>query len=148
MKLVDANVLLYAVNVDARHHERSRTWLDGALSGADTVAFSWVALLAFIRLTTKVGLFPSPLRVDDAMDRVDAWLAAPPAVIVEPTPAHPRIMRQLLDQVGTGGNLVNDAHLAALAIEHRCSIVSFDNDFGRFADVRWAPPDRGDGQGR
>lgn len=140
MKLVDASVLLYAVNVDAGHHERSRAWLDGALSGADTVAFSWVALLAFIRLTTKVGLFPFPLRVDDAMDRVDAWLAAPPAVVVEPTPAHPRIMRQLLDQVGTGGNLVNDAHLAALAIEHRCSIVSFDNDFGRFADVRWAPP--------
>jgi hypothetical protein len=63
VKLVDANVLLYAVNVDAPHHERSRRWLDGALSGTDTVAFAWVALLAFLRLSTKVALFPTPLAI-------------------------------------------------------------------------------------
>lgn len=140
MKLVDANVLLYAVNTDAARHERSRRWLDGALSGADTVAFAWVALLAFVRLATKVGLFPSPLPVDEAMDRVDAWLAAPHAVVVEPTVDHPRIVRGLLRDVGSGGNLVNDAHLAALSIEHRCGIVSFDNDFERFAGVEWHRP--------
>lgn len=140
MKLVDANVLLYAVNTDAVHHERSVRWLDAALSGADTVAFAWVALLAFVRLSTKVGLFPSPLRVDQAMDRVDAWLAAAPAVVVEPTVDHPRIVRDLLRDLGSGGNLVNDAHLAALSIEHRCGIVSFDNDFERFDGVDWHLP--------
>ncbi|MEJ5256109.1 MAG: type II toxin-antitoxin system VapC family toxin [Acidimicrobiales bacterium] len=140
MKLVDANVLLYAVNVDAVAHERSRRWLDDALSGAETVAFSWMALLAFVRLATKVSLFPSPLTVDEAMDRVDAWLAAPSAVVVEPTVRHAAIVRDLLDAVGVGGNLVNDAHLAALAIEHRCRIVSFDNDFGRFPGVDWSLP--------
>ena len=140
MRLVDANVLLYAVNSDAAHHDRSRRWLDAALSGGETVAFAWVALLAFIRLSTKVGLFPAPLSVDEAMDRVDAWLGAAPAVVVEPTVAHGRIVRDLLATVGSGGNLVNDAHLAALAIEHRCGIVSFDNDFARFAGVDWQPP--------
>ncbi len=140
MQLVDANVLLYAVNRDAQHHRRSRAWLDAALSGGDTVAFAWVALLAFVRLATKVGLFPKPLRVDEAMDRVDAWLGAPPAIVVEPTVEHPRVLRSLLDAVGTGGNLANDAHLAALAIEHRCTIVSFDNDFDRFPGVRWQAP--------
>ncbi|HKY14524.1 MAG TPA: type II toxin-antitoxin system VapC family toxin [Microthrixaceae bacterium] len=140
MNLVDANVLLYAVNTDAAHHQRSIRWLDAALSGADTVAFAWVALLAFVRLSTKVGLFPSPLSVDEAMDRVDAWLAAPPAVVVEPTVDHPRIVRDLLVDLGSGGNLVNDAHLAALSIEHRCGIVSFDNDFERFSGVRWQVP--------
>jgi predicted nucleic acid-binding protein len=95
VRLVDANVLLYAVNTSARHHERSRRWLDGALSGADTVAFGWN-----------------------------------PATLV----------RTLLAPLGIGGNLVNDAHLAALAIEHRCTIVSFDNDFGRFPTVAWQPP--------
>ncbi len=140
MKLIDANVLLYAVNSDTRHHERARRWLDGALSGNDTVAFSWVAILAFLRLATKVGLFPRPLTVDDAMDRVDAWLAAAPAVVIEPTATHARIVRDLLASVGTGGNLVSDAHLAALAIEHRCGIVSFDNDFSRFAGVEWVEP--------
>ncbi len=140
MKLVDANVLLYAVNRDARHHEAARRWLDGALSGAGTVAFSWIALLAFVRLATKVGLFPSPLSVDAALDRVDAWLGAGPAVVVEPTVDHARIVRRLLQAVGVGGNLINDAHLAALAIEHRCDVVSFDNDFGRFPSVSWEQP--------
>lgn len=141
MKLVDANVLLYAVNSDADHHERSRAWLDGALSGGDTVAFAWIALLAFVRLVTKPGLFPSPLSSDQAMDRVDAWLGAPPAVVLEATRDHAAIVRRLLADTGVGGNLVNDAHLAALAIEHRCAIVSFDHDFGRFQGVEWAEPD-------
>ena len=140
MKLVDANVLLYAVNTDARHHARSVGWLDAALSGSDTVAFAWVALLAFVRLSTKVGLFPSPLDVEQAMDRVDAWLSAAPAVVLEPTVDHARIVRNLLRSLGSGGNLVNDAHLAALSIEHRCGIVSFDNDFARFAGVTWQLP--------
>lgn len=140
MKLVDANVLLYAVNSDSKRHEPSRHWLDGALSGTDTVAFAWLALLAFVRLSTKAGLFPSPLTVAGAMNRVEAWLGAAPAVVVEPTPDHPRIVRGLLEDVGAGGNLANDAHLAALAIEHRCAIVSYDVDFARFDRVPWGPP--------
>lgn len=140
MKLVDANVLLYAVNRDAERHDVARTWLDNALSGGDTVAFSWIALLAFTRLATKVGVFPAPLSIGGAMDRVDAWLSAPTAVVVEPTADHPAVLRRLLEGVGVGGNLVSDAHLAALAIEHRCTIVSFDGDFARFEGVRWIAP--------
>lgn len=142
MKLVDANVLLYAVNEDAPHHQSARRWLDTALSGQDTVAFAWIAMLAFVRLSTRVGLFPSPLSLDEAMDRVDAWLSAGPAVVVEATPDHARITRDLLRDIGgIGGNLVSDAHLAALALAHRCVIVSFDNDFSRFAGVTWQRPD-------
>lgn len=140
MKLVDANVLLYAVNTDAPYHDRARRFLDVALSGADTVAFAWIALLAFVRLTTKASLFPNPLTVEQAMGRIDAWLSAAPAVLLDPTPDHASVLRSLLISIGTGGNLVNDAHLAALAIEHRCTVVSFDNDFGRFPAVRWELP--------
>lgn len=140
MKLVDANVLLYAVNRDSEHHETSRRWLDGALSGDAMVAFSWIVLLAFVRLSTKVGLFPSPLDIGGALDRVHAWTTAAPAVIVEPTLDHATILRRLLGGVGVGGNLVNDAHLAALAVEHRCAIVSYDNDFSRFEGITWEQP--------
>ncbi len=140
MKLVDANVLLYAVNVDADRHEPSRRWLDGALSGRDTVAFAWVGVLAFLRIATKPGIFPAPLTSDAALDVVDAWLSAAPAVVLEPGRQHPQLLRGLLRDVGTGGNLVNDAHLAALAIEHRCTIVSFDQDFDRFPGVERIPP--------
>ena len=140
MKLVDANVLLYAVNSDADHHERSRRWLDASLSGADTVGFAWIALLAFVRLSTREGLFPRPLSMDEAMDRVDAWLGAPAAVLLHPGIEHSRVLRALLAPLPTAGNLVNDAHLAALAVENKCEIVSFDNDFSRFAGVRWREP--------
>ncbi|MGB3909209.1 MAG: type II toxin-antitoxin system VapC family toxin [Pseudolysinimonas sp.] len=141
MRVVDANVLLYAVNEDARHHKSSRTWLDHALGGADTVGLSWLVLLAFVRLSTKPGLFADPLGVDEALDQVQAWIAAPGAVVVGPGPSHADILRRTLIDVGAGGNLVNDAHLAAVALEHHADIVSYDNDFSRFTGVRWRTPD-------
>ncbi len=139
MRLVDANVLIYAVNSDAEHHERSRDWLGGALSGATTVGFSWIVLTAFLRLSTKHSLFPSPLTASQALDVIDSWLSAPSAVTVEPTAKHLVLLRGLLERSGAG-NLVNDAHIAALAIEHRATIVTFDTDFARFPDVRWELP--------
>lgn len=141
MKVVDANVLLYAVNADSEHHGASRRWLDDALSGSDTVGLSWVPLLAFVRLTTKVGLFPSPLRPDRAIQIVTAWLGAPGAQLISPTARHGDIIAEMLRRVGTGGNLVNDAHLAALAVEHRGVVVSYDTDFGRFEGIRWCTPE-------
>ena len=139
MKVVDANVLLYAVNSSSEHHRASRTWLDSALSGADTVGLAWVPLLAFVRLSTKVGLFPSPLPAPDAMRQVSEWLGAPGAVQINPTPRHAEVLAGLLG--GAGGNLVNDTHLAALAIEHRATIVTYDADFGRFDQTNWRTPD-------
>lgn len=140
MKIVDANVLLYAVNTAAEHHDASRRWLDGALSGADTVGFGWVPLLAFVRLSTKEGLFPRPLRPRDAMGRVAEWTSASSAAVVNPTARHADILTEMLSRTGAGANLTNDAHLAALAVEHRAGIVSYDADFGRFG-VRWDRPD-------
>ncbi len=140
MKVVDANVLLYAVNEDSPHHAEARTWLDDALSGADTVAFSWLVVLAFVRLATKVGLFPNPLTVDEAWDVVDDWLGAGTAIVIDPGAGHSQTVRRLLSGVGTGGNLVNDAHLAALALERGGTIVSYDNDFGKFDGVSWSRP--------
>ena len=141
MRIVDANVLLYSVNTAADHHDASRRWLDGALSGGDTVGFAWVPLLAFLRLTTRHGLFPSPLSADAAMTQVLDWCNAPGSVVVSPTPRHGDVLSGLLSQVGAGGNLVNDAHLAALAIEHRARIVSYDSDFRRFDGVSYETPE-------
>lgn len=140
MRVVDINLLLYAVNPASAHHGDARRWLDDALSGAATVGFAWMVLLGFVRLATKPGVMDRPLAVDEAWDVVDHWLGAPTAVVVEPGARHASLVRDLLRQVGTGGNLVNDAHLAALAIENRGAVVSFDHDFGRFRDVRWERP--------
>jgi toxin-antitoxin system PIN domain toxin len=140
VRLVDANVLLYAVNTSAPHHERCRRWLDRALSGDETVAFAWSALLAFARLSTRHDVFERPLTVDEALGQIQAWTNAAPAVILDPGPQHSTTLLRLLESLGSGGNLVNDAHLAALARENRATVVSFDGDFARF-EVPWVEPD-------
>lgn len=135
MLLVDANVLLHAVNRRAREHDAARTWLGTALGGGEAVAFTWTAILAVLRLSTHPAVFPRPLTVGQAVEAVERWLAAPPALIVEPTRRHLALVRGLLDRAGTAGNLVGDAHLAALALEHGATVVSFDRDFARFEGV-------------
>jgi len=138
--IVDANVLLYGVDVASMHHERSRTWLDRALGGAEAVGLAWVALLAFIRIGTNASLLANPMTVDEATQQVETWLGAPAAVVAQPTARHPGLLRGLLSDAGTGGNLTTDAHLAALAIEHGAEIVSYDRDFARFRGVRHRLP--------
>ena len=140
MKVVDANVLLYSVNEADPEHETARAWLDDALGAAETIGFTWMVLLAFVRLSTKVALFPRPLPTEDAVGIVREWLDQGPSVVVEPTPRHLDVLAGLLVSVGSGGNLANDAHLAALAIEHDAVVVTYDNDFGRFSGVRWTSP--------
>jgi uncharacterized protein len=132
VNLVDANVLLYAVNEDAQHHRAARRWLDDALGGAATVAWAWSVLFAFVRIATRPGIFARPLPVSTALDVVRAWLAAPSSVVLEPTQHHLEVLAAQLGETGTGGNLVSDAHLAGLAIEHRATVVTFDRDFERF----------------
>lgn len=141
MYLVDANVLIYAINESAEMHERARSWLDGALNGEEQVGFAWIALLAFVRLATNPAVFPRPLGVTDATEMVREWLVQPRSIVLDPTARHVDLLSGLLAETGAGGNLVNDAHLAALAVEHDAVLVSFDTDFARFRGLRWKTPE-------
>jgi toxin-antitoxin system PIN domain toxin len=140
VNLVDANVLLYAVDEDAPLHSAAISWLDPALAGREAVGFAWIVLLAFVRLSTHPAVFPSPLAADQAFDVVESWLAQPASIVLDPTVRHLSVLRGLLTPLGTAANLVSDAHLAALAVEHGAEIVSFDADFARFPGVRWRRP--------
>lgn len=132
MKIVDVNILIYAVNSADRKHDAAVRWLTTALRGNDTVGFAWTALLGFLRISTNPTIFERPLETDQAFELITTWTSSPKAVIVEPTSRHLMIMKGLLDHAGTAGNLTADAHLAALAIEYGGAIASFDRDFERF----------------
>ena len=140
MKLVDANLLLYAVNEDAPLHAPARRWLEEALSGTETVAFSWGVLLAFLRLSTRAAIFPQPLKIEEAFAVIESWLSQRCATVAHPTERHARLLQDLLLPLGTGGNLTADAHLAALALEHGAELCSCDGDFARFPGLRWVNP--------
>lgn len=140
MKVVDVNILLYAVNEDAPLHEPARDWLQGALSSGETIGLTWPVVLAFIRLSTRSAVFPKPLSAEDALGLVAEWLALPQVVVLQPTLRHYSILRNLLLPLGTAANLTSDAHLAAVAVEHGAELYSSDNDFARFPSVRWVNP--------
>ncbi len=140
MQIVDVNVLLYATDESAHHHPEARRWLDEALNGSVTIGFAWIVVLAFLRLSTHRAIATEPLTPDQAIEILEAWLARPNAVLVEPSPRHLGLLRGLLEEVGAAGNLVNDAHLAALALDQRAEIISFDGDFERFRGVRRVVP--------
>jgi len=139
VKLVDLNILLYAVNRDSPSHATAKAWLEGVLAGDEAIAIPWVVLLGFLRLTTS-RIMPRPLTAGQAIAVVDGWLALPGVVAVHPGEEHWVILRALLGASGTAGNLTTDAHLAALAIEHGCELCSTDGDFARFARLRWVNP--------
>jgi toxin-antitoxin system PIN domain toxin len=140
VKLVDLNVLLYAVNRDTAHHRVAKRWLEQALSGDETIGIPWVVLLGFLRIATSRRVFPSPLEPEQAIAIVDGWLARPNVTPVGPGEAHWGTLRGVLAQVGTAGNLTTDAHVAALALEVGAEVCSTDADFARSAGVRWVNP--------
>ena len=140
MKVIDLNLLLYAVNRDSASHERAKEWLEGVLSGEEPVALAWTVLLGFLRLATSPRVFPRPLEADQALELIDGWLALPHVAPLVPGDEHWRILRDLIATSGTAGNLTTDAHLAALAIEHGAELCSSDGDFARFRALRWVNP--------
>lgn len=140
MTLTDVNLLLYAFDASAPRHRAARLWLEGRLSGTETFAFAWVVLLAFLRLSTNPRIFEAPLEPAEAFDVIEGWLTQPCATVVHPTERHQAVLRELLEPLGTAGNLTTDAHLAALAIEHGAELCSSDADFSRFPGVRSRNP--------
>ena len=142
MKVPDVNVLLYALDEASVHHTKARQWLDHSLSGDEPVGFAWIVLIAFLRLSTQARVFAHPLQPVEAFEILEGWLSQAPAQLIHPTARHAAILRGLVEPLGAAGNIINDAHLAALAIEHGAEVCSGDSDFARFAGLRWTNPFR------
>ena len=138
--LVDANLLLFAVDRSSPFHEAAAGWLTGVLNGGRRVGIPWSSLAAFVRISTHPRASEHPLSPERAWRHVDGWLACDPVWIPAPTERHADILGGLVVSYQLRGNLVSDAHLAALAIEHGLTICSADTDFARFREIQWVNP--------
>jgi hypothetical protein len=138
--LVDANILLFAVDERSAFHESSRAWLMQALNGTRRVGFPWATLLAFARIATNPRASAVPLSPSSAWQHVTEWLEPEVAWIPSPTVGHAEVVGSLITKYELRANLIADAHIAALAIEHGLTIVSADTDFARFTEIGWENP--------
>ncbi|MGH9077973.1 MAG: TA system VapC family ribonuclease toxin [Acidimicrobiales bacterium] len=138
--LVDANLLLYAVDARSPHHSRAARWLQEILNADRRVGLPWQTIGAFLRISTHPRASANPLSPADAWAYVESWLAAGPVWIPPATERTAAVLGRLVARHQISANLIPDAQLAALAIEHGLVVCSADTDFGRFDELRWRNP--------
>lgn len=138
--IVDANLLLYAVDEGSAHNAAAVSWLEEALSGDSRVGLPWQTIGAFLRISTRPRVARYPLSGAEAWSYVAEWLAVPVVWIPPASEVTARVYGRLCELVEVSGNLVPDAQLAAIAIEHGVELASADTDFMRFPGLRWINP--------
>jgi toxin-antitoxin system PIN domain toxin len=138
--ICDVNVLVYAFREDAHEHARYASWLNDQVSAQSAYGVSTSVLSGFVRVVTHPRIFSEPATMDAALDFCHTLLDHPNAVTLTPGPRHWSIFDGLCRQAHARGNLVPDAFLAALAIEHGAELITTDRDFARFSDLRWRHP--------
>jgi toxin-antitoxin system PIN domain toxin len=134
--LLDANLLIYAYDSEAKEHSRARSWLERKFSNGEGVGLSWITILAFLRIVTSRRYESDPMSTEEAALAVTGWIALRNVVLVSPTERHWLILSDLLPKSQVRGPLIMDAHLAALAIEHGAALCTNDRDFLRFPGLK------------
>jgi uncharacterized protein len=133
--ILDTNVLVYAHIPDLPQHKRVAEWLEATLStGRPSVGIIWHVLGGFLRITTNRRVFEEPLSIETARTYIDDLLAHPFVQLVHTTDRHWSIFSKLVTEENVSGDVVMDAHIAAMAMEHNASVASADKDFRRFSD--------------
>lgn len=138
--LVDANILLYAVDEESRFHPAAKEWMETALNGPRRVGIPWMSLTAFVRIATNPRALREPLAPAEAWELAEDWLDAPAAWVPSPGRGHREILGRLVRDLDLRANLISDAVLAALCLEHGLEMISADSDFARFREISWHNP--------
>ncbi len=140
MIVPDLNLLVYAHSEEVPLHSLARQWWEQLVNGEERIGVPWIVATGFVRLMTHPGVQTRPTTTDQAVNMLRAWFQFPAVNPLNPGPQHIAILGALLAAAGIGGNLVTDAHIAALAIEHQAEVHSNDRDFARFPGLRWHNP--------
>jgi toxin-antitoxin system PIN domain toxin len=145
MIIPDINLLLYAYDSSSRFHAKAASWWRGCLLGTEPVGLPHVVAFGFVRVATNARAFLRPMTPAEAGEHVRAWLEQPVVRVLDPGPNHIRQVLKLLEGLGTAANLVSDAQMAALAMDHAAVVHTVDSDFVRFDGLRWFNPITGTG---
>ena len=140
MIVPDLNLLVFTYSQASPFHDDARKWWEGLFNGAERVGIPWVVITGFVRLMTNRSAMDQPLAPSEAIDTVESWFRYPHVTPLNPGTEHLSLLRQALAAAGVGGNLVTDAHVAALAMEYQAEVHSNDSDFSRFPGLRWRNP--------
>lgn len=140
MILVDSNILIYAYNNNSREHESARKWLGDSLTGAESICFTWITLMSFIRVSTNKKLFVKPYSASEAFSVVEHWLSAPNSVLISPGSEHLALSKKLAIDSKAYGPDLTDVHLAAIAIENDAKFATTDDDFKKFKGLNYFNP--------
>lgn len=140
MIIPDINLLLYTYDSASPFHASAAAWWQSSLSGDETVGLLPVVVFGFVRIATHVRVFRDPMTVSEAAGHVRSWLQQPSVQVLDTGPDPVRPVLELLETLGTGGNLVGDAQMAAAALHHDAVLHTADTDFARFPGLRWFNP--------
>ena len=136
----DLNMLLYAYNDGSPEYQAARRWWEGLMDGEEEVGLAWIVVAGFLRQVTHPSIVDKPMDVMSAMEVVDQWFELPHVTVLNPGSEHLKLFRRCLETVGTGGNLVTDSHIAAIAMEYGAVVHTNDRDFSRFPGLSWHNP--------
>ena len=140
MRLVDVNVLVNVINSDSPHHPRLLEWWNKALASSTPIGLTWPVLIGLVRITTKANILPQPLTPAEALTQTEEWVRHPNVNMLSESEQHWPLFADLVREAGRGGDIVHDAHLAAIAIGNGAVLASCDTDFARFGKLRWENP--------
>lgn len=141
MLLLDVNVLLAAHRSDHPNHETVRPWFAAQVKSVDDdFGVPSTVWASFLRLVTNRRVFVEPTPLPDAFAFIEATVAQRRHLAVEPGPRHLALVRRLCEEAEASGDLIPDAVLGAIAVEHGASVVTLDRDFTRFSSVRHLRP--------
>lgn len=148
MIVPDINLLLYTYDSSSPFHSKAAAWWQQCLSGTEPVGLAQVVVFGFVRIATSMRVFRNPMSPIEAAEHVRSWQSQPVVQILEPRADHVTQVLKFLEALGAAGNLVTDAQIASLALEHDAVLHTADADFLRFRGLRWFNPVTGDASSR
>jgi hypothetical protein len=137
---MDVNVLVYGHRADTPGHARYRDWLESVINSEAAYGVSDLVLSGFLRVVTHPRVFREPSPIEVALAFAAEVRGCPHCVPITPGNRHWEIFTRICRDSGARGNLIPDAYLAALAIEHGCEWITTDRDYARFKGLRWRHP--------